>query len=303
MKTKEKIKRTKQQEQSLKFFDEKAKEWGDKALGKIENKVNVIKQRNDYVLHVIRERKKTEYVLDVGSGVGDLVCDVAKININATGIDIAESMIDLSHGRAIEQKLEMAEFITTDYFDWHVEPESYDVMAANGFIEYISSEQRDNYFNDAYRILKPGGSLVVSSRNRLFNLVSNNEYTQAEIDGRTAVDLMREAISIVNGASTEDLVKMEAVALQPEGMSHGNTGIGVSTRYQFTPSQLAKMLNKEGFEIVNISPIHIHAGPPSFKEQHPEMHFKTANLLQERAIENWSLIPNASAFMMHARKA
>jgi 2-polyprenyl-3-methyl-5-hydroxy-6-metoxy-1,4-benzoquinol methylase len=302
MKTKEKTDRSEQQEQALKFFDEKAKEWGDKAQGKINNKVNVIKQRNDYVLQVIKKRKETRYLLDVGSGVGDLVCEAAKMGINATGIDIAGGMVDLAHRRAVDEKLAMAKFITTDYFDWHVEPESYDLVAANGFIEYISYEQRDNFFSDAFRILKRAGSLVVSSRNRLFNLVSANDYTIKELEEGEVEALLKEVVEIVEGASIEELVNMEVARLQLEETTHADTGIGVGTRYQYTPAQLVKMLYKEGFKVENISPIHIHGGSPKFKERHPDMHFIMANLMQKEAINNWSLIPHASAFMVHARK-
>jgi len=302
MKTRENIRRSKQQEQSLRFFDEKAKEWEDKATGKIEHKVNVVKQRNEYVLHVIGQREKTEFVLDVGSGVGDLVCAIAKMGIQTTGIDIAGGMVDLAHQRAVEEKIELANFLTTDYFDWHVDESSYDLVAANGFVEYVSYQQRDNFFSDVYRILKPDGSLVVSSRNRLFNLVSANDYTTSEIELGELDKLVSETIALVNGVSRGELLGMETASLQPETMKHKHTGVGVETRYQYTPAQLAQLLYREGFTVINFSPIHVHVGPPRYKELFPANHFAVANKVQEEAIEQWSLIPRASAFMVHAKK-
>jgi len=302
MKVKEKKSRTKQQKETLKFFDDKAKEWEDKATGKMEWKVNVIKQRNDYALKVMEGRKKTKYVLDVGSGVGDLVCEMAKRGVRATGIDIAGGMVDLAHRRASDERLDLAEFITTDYFDWHVDDESYDMIVANGFIEYISYEQRDDFFKDVWRVLKPGGSLVVSSRNRLFNLKSANDYTRGELRGGQVEKLLREEIAIVSSESIDELRRVRAAELQPENTRHSNTGIGVNTRYQYTPVQLLKLLEKIGYQAKDISPIHIHVGSPMFKEENKAVHYKMANQMQKYALSNRQLIPQASAFMVHAMK-
>lgn len=302
MQIKEKLKRTQQQEEAWRFFNEKAQEWDSKAMGKIPNKVNVVKQRNDYVLEILKGRSQTKYLLDIGSGVGDLVCEAAKMGIKATGIDIAGGMVDLAHKRAIDDRINLAEFILADYFDWHVDDESYDVVVANGFIEYVSYEQRDDFFNDAYRILKPGGSLVVSSRNRLFNIMSANDYTREEIESGTIERLVQEMAALANKTTINELLNMESVPLQKEDMKHGATGIDVNCRYQYTPIQLMKIMDRESFKVAGVSPIHIHIGPPSFKEAQPRVHYEVAQLMQKYAVNNLQMIGSASAFMIHGVK-
>lgn len=302
MAIKEKTKLTKQQEEAWRFFNNKAGEWDDKAAGQIANKVNVIKQRNDYALTVIKERPETKFVLDVGSGVGDLVCEAAKMGIKATGIDIAGGMVDIAHKRAMDDKLNLAEFIVADYFDWHVEDTSYDVVVANGFIEYVSYEQRDEFFNDAYRILKPGGSLIVSARNRLFNMMSANEYTKEEIASGNIGKLVDEMVALNECKTLAELLVMDTAPMQQEGMEHAGTGIAVSSRYQYTPVQLMKIMHREGYGLKDVSPIHIHVGTPRFKEQEPRVHYEVANLVHEFALNNWQLLGSASAFMIHGMK-
>ena len=76
---------TKQQKETLLYFKKYAKDWERKANIKGEDQVNVIKQRNEYVLNVIKQREKTERALDVGCGTGDLVCDISKKGIKAVG--------------------------------------------------------------------------------------------------------------------------------------------------------------------------------------------------------------------------
>ena len=301
MNIREKIQRAMQLDEAKRFFAEKAQDWERKADGLVINKVNVIKQRNDYVLAVLKKRTETKYLLDIGSGVGDLVCETAKMGIKATGIDIAGGMVDLAHQRAIDDKISLAEFILADFFDWHVEDKSYDVVVANGFIEYISYEQRDDFFNDAYRILKPGGSLVVSSRNRLFNMMSANEYTAGEIAEGTVETLAAEIVALNDHRPVRELLEMTVAPMQNEEMIHANTGIAVGSRYQYTPIQLMKIMDREGFRIDGVGPVHIHCGPPSFKTSEPRIHFEIANLLQEYA-HDLRLIGQASAFMIHGVK-
>ncbi len=61
-----------------------------KAITRDHLKFNVIQERNGFVLHVIENRSDTRSTLDVGCGTGDLVCDIARRGIAATGIDFAD---------------------------------------------------------------------------------------------------------------------------------------------------------------------------------------------------------------------
>jgi 2-polyprenyl-3-methyl-5-hydroxy-6-metoxy-1,4-benzoquinol methylase len=173
---------TKQQTEALHYFREYAADWQRKALSTIQTKVNVIQQRNGYVLQVIQERAVTEAALDVGCGTGDLVCDIARQGIAATGVDFAAEMIDIAQSKAQPQALAKAQFYCASIFDFDLSERRYDVVSANGFIEYISLAELDQFLSLTYEALNPGGSLVVGSRNRLFNVFSLNHYTATEID-------------------------------------------------------------------------------------------------------------------------
>lgn len=292
----------KQQSETLAYFDQKADGWDEKVRGKVKTRVNVQRQRNDYVLAVLGERQETRYALDIGCGVGDLVIAMADRGVNVTGIDFASSMIDIAHQRLAKSKVQIAEFIATDYFDWHVDEEAYDIISANGFIEYISFEQRDEFLIDSLRGLKVGGSLVISSRNRLFNLFSLNEFTKNEVNGDGIERLLMEALALVDGKSIESLLEIKTVALPDPNIEYVNTGVNVVTRYQYTPAQLMQLIGRVGFDVIDVSPIHIHGVLPIFKEKYPAVHATIANRMQEFGFNNRSLLPHASAFMIHARK-
>ncbi len=298
----EKIKESsKQQRETLKFFDEKALDWKAKALDKKkEPRVNVIKQRNDFALHVVNNRNETDMVLDVGCGIGDLAVAMGKLEANVYGIDFAPGMIDIANDLAAKSGVKNVKFAARDFFTMSIEDELYDMVIANGFIEYISFAQRDDFFGRCIKILKPGGSLVVSSRNRLFNLFSVNAYTEQEMKERVIGDLVRETVAWNMKPKIEEMLKFTPVPLTDPLIEHANTGVGVSTRYQYTPVQLIRLLAEMGYAVKEVSPIHVHGLTPQMKNEWPAMHVKVANALQERALNNVTMLGQASAFMVHA---
>lgn len=289
-----------QQNQALQFFNKTAKAWGERASGVFNNEVNMIQQRNEYVLWSIERREKTNRVLDVGCGTGDLIHSVAEKGIESVGIDFAPEMI-----RVAEEKWSgdaTAKFICDSIFTHDFGDTKFDVISANGFIEYISFNQFHEFLKLSYDKLEANGSLVFGSRNRLFNIFSLNKFTTNEIEQGTVEDLLKESIALVSAEKIEDVFGVQPVAMPDPEKAHPNTGVEVNVRYQFTPVQLMKMLQEHGFETVHISPIHIHGTTPKFKDFYPEAHKNISNLLQGYAYQNMSLIPFASSFMIHAKK-
>jgi len=294
--------KTKQQNEALKYFKEHAQDWKRQAVMDTKDNVNIVKQRNDYVVKVVNERDNTELVLDVGCGTGDLVCELAQKGIRAIGVDFAEEMIGIARKKAKGAGLKRATFECCSIFDYDFESNKYDVISANGFIEYISYKELDKFLDISLKALKSKGSLVLGSRNRLFSIFSLNEFTEEEISENNIKPLLLEAIQIVKPRDLKDLIGLETASLQKVKKEHQQTGIKVTTRYQFTPVQLVSMLAGRGFEPIEIFPVHIHAVPPKFKDKYPAIHGNISNLLQAYAQDNMSLIPQASSFMLHAKK-
>lgn len=291
-----------QQNETREFFNRHAAEWQSKALGEVPKRVNVIQERNDFVLDVIARREQTIAALDVGCGSGDLVCEIARRGVPATGVDYAAEMIALARAAAKEGGIRGTQFLCASIFDLDLAPESLDVISANGFIEYISYRELDRLLALAHTALRPGGSLVLGSRNRLFNLFSLNEYTMAEVEQGTHTALLKEAVAWTGEPALETMARMACAPLQPEDSRHADTGIGVTTRYQFTPVQLLQRLQRNGYGLTEIAPVHEHGVAPAFKKRHPEVHTHVSTLLHHYAGETTALIPYASTFMVHATR-
>ena len=258
-----------QQDEALEYFRAHAGEWREKARTLSKVKFNVIQTRNNYVLEVIGERPGTNSVLDVGCGTGDLVCTIAKGGIRATGVDFAKDMIEAAEKNAVDEHLTDAVFQCCSVFDFDFGDKQYDVISANGFIEYISQEEMKAFFDTVIDNLSPGGSFVVGSRNRLFNVFTLNAFTQMEIDASDIEALLLEAIALSTSGSLDRLPDIKPAPLQKPDTQHTITGIGVTTRFQYTPLQLVRLLEERGLKVVEICPIHIHGVPPIFNRFTP----------------------------------
>jgi 2-polyprenyl-3-methyl-5-hydroxy-6-metoxy-1,4-benzoquinol methylase len=293
---------TGQQKEALGYFKKNAGHWGEKAGVDSPDEVNVIRQRNDFVLDVIAGREKTSLALDIGCGTGNLVHSVAQKGINAIGVDFAEEMIKIAREKARKLSLRNANFECTSIFDYDMGVGKFDLISANGFIEYISYLELDELLSRSFKALNHKGSLVLGSRNRLFNIFSLNSFTEEEIFGKNAELLLKESVKIANSCRVNELRGIRTVPLQKERKKHLQTGVKVDTRYQFTPVQMINFLEEKGFDVLEIFPIHIHGVSPGFKEGHMAIHANISNLLQNYAKSNLSLIPQASSFMIHVKK-
>ncbi|NCU32168.1 MAG: class I SAM-dependent methyltransferase [Candidatus Moranbacteria bacterium] len=292
-----------QQRQTLDFFNSYAGEWFKQGQGINVNEVNVIAQRNNYVLQVIEGRLATESFLDVGCGTGDLVRDVARRGIRSSGIDFAKEMISIAENNVDPEIRENISYVCDSVFNYQFQSASYDVVSLNGFIEYISFDEFKILMRRIFEGLKPNGSLIVGSRNRLFNIMSFNNFTAREIEHGDVESLLKEILFWTGAFRANEMFEIDVPDIQVSGWEHDDTGIKVRSRYQYTPVQLMRFLSEVGFTYQDIHPIHVHGISPSLQKLYPEIHANLSLMLQQNIVDKKKLLPYSSSFMLHFTKA
>ena len=134
-------------------------------LGIWDNGIKNLKQalfRENQKLAELGTIKSTDYVLDAGCGVGGSSIWLAKnIGCKATGITIVDSQVQKATQYA--QKFSVSEkvnFLKADFIKMPFENNTFDIVWAINSVCYANP--KTDFIAEAYRVLKPGGRLLLS---------------------------------------------------------------------------------------------------------------------------------------------
>ncbi len=244
-------------------------------------------------------------LLDLGCGGGQLCLAAVAAGLRATGVDVAEGMIrscEASTERLPEALRPRVRFVCAEVLSSGLSDAAFDAVAALGLLEYLPADAP--FLREAWRLLRPGGTLVLSCRNRLFNLASLNEYTAQEVAGRSAVALLDELRRGLERplrpeAAHAFLRTLKASFPLLEEAVQRDLALGEAVRpaaprfaeplRQHTPRELIQGAEQVGFVDPSVVSIHAHPWPPACEAGSPHFYNALGWMMQTLAEEPASL--------------
>jgi len=142
----------------------------------------IIQERDTYILNYVDmlDLKKKARILDLGSGAAVTSENLLQRGFIVVGIDISEAILDTTRENGKKFGLEYnASFLFGDTEQSDLQDASFDAVIATGLLEYAKWDRFA--LQEMYRVLKPGGYLMVTFPNRIglsyitnpFFLISN----------------------------------------------------------------------------------------------------------------------------------
>ena len=132
------------------YWDEKVKTFPESLL------------RMNEIMIEAAEIKSSEKVLDAGCGVGGSSIFIASnTGCQVTGISLSERQVQQANENVSRKNIaELVQFQQMDYCQTNFADASFDVVWGCESICYADSKEK--FIHEAYRLLKPGGRLVVA---------------------------------------------------------------------------------------------------------------------------------------------
>jgi SAM-dependent methyltransferase len=284
------------------YFSEHARRWVRRAYdgGRFPRAYPVGIQRLRLTMEALLERLGSlrGHLVDLGCGGGELCAHAAGLGFDVIGLDLAEAMIEEAERRRQalpEPARRRVELRVGNALDSGLPAGTADAVTAIGLLEYLDGD--DTFFREAARVLRWGGVLVVSCRNRLFNLASLNDYTLREIEAGTASSLLAELRTLASDSGGPDRLKEFAArlrqaadeldqALAEDAEEARRPAVPpdvpafAQPRRQHSPQELARAAARHGFSAPAFMAVHPHPLPPAFEAAAPRFYNRLASAME-----------------------
>lgn len=202
--------------------------------------------------------KAGETVLDLGSGAG-FDCFLASNNVGpdgrVIGVDMTEEMVARAKENASKGGYKNVEFRLGEIESLPVEDNTVDVIISNCVINLVPN--KDKAFKEAFRVLKPGGRIMVSDivlLKRLPDFVKDS--IEAYVGCVAGAATMDRYLGAIKSAGFEDVTVIDESIFPLDCMTNDPTGQAILKSLKATPEQFKDVQN-------SISSIKVRAAKPS----------------------------------------
>jgi arsenite methyltransferase len=188
---------------------------------------------------------KGETVLDLGSG-GGFDCFLAANRVGKNGmvigVDMTPEMIDRARENARKSKHENVEFRLGEIENLPVADSTVDIVISNCVINLSPDKKR--VFQEAFRVLKPNGRLMVSDivlSKKLPDIIKKN--VEAYIGCLSGAEMKDKYLKMIEGAGFQEVRVIEENHFPVEDMANDPTAQAIGKTKEIPAGELKNIAN------------------------------------------------------------
>jgi SAM-dependent methyltransferase len=189
--------------------------------------------------------KKGETVLDLGSGAGfDCFLAASRVGKNGRviGVDMTPEMIDKARENAREGKYQNVEFRLGEIENLPVADAAVDVVISNCVINLSPDKRR--VFEEAFRVLKPKGRLMVSDIVLIKKLPEViRKSVQAYVGCISGAEKKNKYLETIEAAGFQEVRVIEENFFPIENMANDPTAQAITKTIEIPVEELKKIAN------------------------------------------------------------
>jgi 2-polyprenyl-3-methyl-5-hydroxy-6-metoxy-1,4-benzoquinol methylase len=243
-------------------------------------------------------------VIEVGVGEGTPLATIAKAGIQVAGFDISSAMVARSKEAVSAIGQDPEQIIWGDVRDPNtyvglLKDGQFDALMAMGVMPHV---QNDEFcLRNMRALVRPGGTVFIEFRNKLFSLFTFNRFTYEFIMDDLLAGVAPQMKDLV-GAAIKKRLDMDKptprIVHTDDANVHGYDAI--LSKFH-NPLEFPEMFRKCGFEDIRLLWYHYHPAMP-FLAAGNEALFRNEALRLEHESSGWRGLFLCSAFVIEARK-
>jgi ubiquinone/menaquinone biosynthesis C-methylase UbiE len=210
------------------------------------------------------EKHKPKSVLDIGCGGGWTTLDSLKLGVKTIGLEPVIELKDFAENLLQKEGFDGKNILNEDLlYIKTLENNSQDCIALLSVIPHVPLNKIEKIHKELYRVLKPGGKLVIAYRNELFDLFTFNSITLEFYKNR-----IWELDELKKLSETPEVLKaLSGLINNPDlpGKFHTNAkdkSFGKLNRFKTNPLTIKEYLSSYGLKWLESHFYHFHAVPP-----------------------------------------
>lgn len=247
--------------------------------------------------------KNIKRVIEVGVGEGTPLATLGKSGIDVWGFDISSEMVNKSKQTMQKNGMNHEQIFWGDIQDpttyaHALKDGQFDGLMAMGVMPHIEND--DMVLENMATLIRPGGSVFIEFRNRLFSLMTFNRYTFDFIINDLLAGVSEELKTEI-ARDLELKLRMDMPPVRETIPGSDAPGYDAILSRFHNPFEVEELFKKHGFTDIKLLWYHYHPSMPYLQDKMPELFRKEAVRLEHEP-SNWRGYFLCSAFVVEAVK-